>query len=786
MGDKSGGLLLLLLSLPAQGRGEKANMFEYANRPEFSQFPRPRFSAITKALVGWKPRTAGLLAAGFCFAGQVMAHDGDPKGRPDPSIHGEIVRGGGIGFDTQWDDSGDGVIFCAQIPVNVLGGVGNGADLWHYVSSAGREYGIMTTMESVAWVEVTDPFDPVVVHIHERGSTSSLWGDVKVIGEYAYVEGEGGGILVFDMSEIDSGTVIYEGMAAGGKAHNIVACPEAGLLIRVGQTVRFYDVLEDPVEIEFLGSRTDRFVHDARIIVYPQDGPDPDHRGEIIGFLNDGFNQGYVDPGLSIVSFGTRADFNPQGETLGRITWDEGGYSHQSWESEDLRWLYSNDETSPALNSTWQCIDISDLDNAFLGEQQANGQAATNHNLFVRGDLLFAANYKDGVRVLEADGNGLEEVAFFDTFPESGDPGYQGCWGVDPFLPSGTILASDMQRGLFVLRLDEPVANEPAIRFVNGLPDRIGPDGFEAVVDVESFDAVSMYMEYEMESGDAGFVQGEADIEPGRFRIAFPASVDCPDQIAFSFNAQSATGESFSDPSGPYAATYADTEVLADRFDGDDPTGWMLGMPADTAAAGVWQSRSPSRLDDFGPTADSGGDGDCFMTGDGSGDVDGGVTTLVTPGIDPFGLVLPAVRFSLWLDFESTVPADDRFEVAVSGDGGESWALSEVITAATDGWESRSVELQPVSAPADVRIRFTARDEGSDSTVVAAIDQLELLEWICDGESPGDMNGDGRVDGEDFGQFLAEWGRFGSPADFNYDGIVNGLDLGILLGHWTG
>ena len=159
---------------------------------------------------------------------------------------------------------------------------------------------------------------------------------------------------------------------------------------------------------------------------------------------------------------------------------------------------------------------------------------------------------------------------------------------------------------------------------------------------------------------------------------------------------------------------------------------------------------------------------------------------MVTPGIDPFGLVLPAVRFSLWLDFESTVPADDRFEVAVSGDGGESWALSEVITAATDGWESRSVELQPVSAPADVRIRFTARDEGSDSTVVAAIDQLELLEWICDGESPGDMNGDGRVDGEDFGQFLAEWGRFGSPADFNYDGIVNGLDLGILLGHWTG
>ncbi|MDG1977205.1 MAG: choice-of-anchor B family protein, partial [Phycisphaerales bacterium] len=341
--------------------------------------------------------------------------------------------------------------------MNILGGVGNGADLWHYVSPEGREYGIVTTKESVAWVDVSDPFNPAVVHIHERGSTSSLWGDVKVIDEYAYVDGEGGGILVFDMTEIDSGIVSFAGQVTDGKAHNIVACPEAGLLIRVGQTVRFYDVSQNPVDIEFLGSRTDRFVHDARIIVYPEDGPDPDHRGEIIGFLNDGFNSGWVDPGLSIVSFGTREDFNPQGETLARVTWDDGGYSHQCWESSDLRWLYSNDETSAVLNSTWQCIDIADLDAPTLGTQQANGRAATNHNLFVHEGLLFAANYKDGVRVLAAEGNELEEIASFDTFPSSDTGGYQGCWGVDPFLPSGTILASDMQSGLFVLRLEEPV-----------------------------------------------------------------------------------------------------------------------------------------------------------------------------------------------------------------------------------------------------------------------------------------------------------------------------------------
>ena len=719
------------------------------------------------------------------FPGAASGHDGDPKQRGiERSIPGQIVRGGIDGVDSNWGDAGQGVVFASQVPVNVLGGTGNGSDLWHYVSQAGREYGIVTTKESVAWVDVTDPFDPSVVHVHDRGNTSSLWGDVKTVGDHAYVDGEGGGVLVFDMSDIDSGEVAFVGDVGSGSGHNIVACEALGLLARCGSSFRLYSVADDPTDLVLLGARPDRYVHDANLILYPGDGPDVAYRGRVIGFLSDGFNSGGTDTGLSIVDFGTPEALNPAGELISRVTWEGAGYSHQSALSGDLRWIYSTDET--ANHSTWQCFQIEDLDAPVAGPWQSNGLASNNHNSFIRDGRLFAANYKTGIRIFDCENGELNEEAYFDTYPDSDSTGYQGCWGVDPFLPSGTILASDMQHGLFVLRLDEPVADEPAIRFVNGLPDRIDPDGFEVVVDVESFDAVSMMMDYEMGSGDVGFVQGEADIEPGRFRIAFPASVDCPDQILFSFNAQSATGESFFDPSGPYTATYADTEVLADRFDGDDPTGWMLGMPADTAAAGIWRSRSPSRLDDFGPTADSGGDGQCFMTGDGSGDVDGGVTTLVTPGIDPFGLVLPVVRFDLWLDFESTVPADDRFEVAASGDGGESWALIEVITAATDGWESRSVELQPVSAPADIRIRFTARDEGSDSTVVAAIDRLELLEWICDGEFPGDMNGDGRVDGEDFGQFLIEWGRLGSPADFNYDGIVNGLDLGILLGHWTG
>ena len=52
--------------------------------------------------------------------------------------------------------------------------------------------------------------------------------------------------------------------------------------------------------------------------------------------------------------------------------------------------------------------------------------------------------------------------------------------------------------------------------------------------------------------------------------------------------------------------------------------------------------------------------------------------------------------------------------------------------------------------------------------------------------APGDLNGDGRVDGADLGLLLAGWGTCGTPcpADLDANGVVNGADIGILLGNW--
>ena len=50
---------------------------------------------------------------------------------------------------------------------------------------------------------------------------------------------------------------------------------------------------------------------------------------------------------------------------------------------------------------------------------------------------------------------------------------------------------------------------------------------------------------------------------------------------------------------------------------------------------------------------------------------------------------------------------------------------------------------------------------------------------------PGDLDGDGLVNGADLGLFLVGWGGPG-VTDLNGDGVTNGEDLGILLVNWTG
>ena len=69
-------------------------------------------------------------------------------------------------------------------------------------------------------------------------------------------------------------------------------------------------------------------------------------------------------------------------------------------------------------------------------------------------DSLYTSYYTDGIVVTDATKpDNLIQVGQFDTFLGA-DGGFNGNWGAYPYLPSGIILASDIQTGLYVIQSD--------------------------------------------------------------------------------------------------------------------------------------------------------------------------------------------------------------------------------------------------------------------------------------------------------------------------------------------
>jgi len=113
------------------------------------------------------------------------------------------------------------------------------------------------------------------------------------------------------------------------------------------------------------------------------------------------------------------------------------------------------DENSLGINTRTLIWDVQDLDNPFYIGDFSSSIAATDHNMYVKGNYVYQANYRGGLRVLDltdvANAN-LSEVGYFDTYPENNNNGYNGAWSNYPYFPSGNIIISTIDRGLFIVK----------------------------------------------------------------------------------------------------------------------------------------------------------------------------------------------------------------------------------------------------------------------------------------------------------------------------------------------
>ncbi|MEM8907602.1 MAG: choice-of-anchor B family protein [Bacteroidota bacterium] len=345
-------------------------------------------------------------------------------------------------------------------------------DIWGWTSpSSSKEYAIVGLNNGTAFVDISNPTSPVLLGKIATASSNSSWRDVKVKANHAYIVSEASahGIQVFDLNALDTVTTPPVTFSANntitipgtGRAHNIVAHEHSDYIYPVGSSncfggLMYYDA-SDPINLSFTDCYSDaNYTHDAVCFIY--NGPDTEHTGKEICI---GFNDN-----IFVIVDITEKD-NP--EELSSTTYPGNHYAHQGWTTDDQRYLFLDDELDESNfnhNTKTYVFNLTDLDNPTLHMVYQSSFAAIDHNQYVRGNYLYQANYRAGLRILDIsdiDNTNINEVAYFDVYPSDDAVGFNGVWSVYPFFESGNLVLSGIKDvndnpsgGLFVVNANLP------------------------------------------------------------------------------------------------------------------------------------------------------------------------------------------------------------------------------------------------------------------------------------------------------------------------------------------
>jgi len=317
-----------------------------------------------------------------------------------------------------------------------------------------REFAVIGTTEGTHFIDVTDPSNPVEVQLVE-GAVSGpaiIHRDYHDKGCYLYAVADEptsanainkSTLQIMDISNLPGEvTVVYDSEELLFRSHNIfIDEPNDRLYAFIANgdnlgfsAMRIYDISvpENPQFLALhneLGGVNIQQVHDGYV---------KDH----ISYLNLG------PGGFAIVDFTDAV--NPT--VLGSLdNYPEQGYNHSGWLSQDGQYYYMADENWGLRMKVIDVSDPSDLEVINFIDAGNTAPTSIPHNQIVACDYLYVSYYYDGLQVYNiSDPANPIRIAEYDTSREPDAQSYKGAWGVYPFLPSGNILVSDMQEGLFV------------------------------------------------------------------------------------------------------------------------------------------------------------------------------------------------------------------------------------------------------------------------------------------------------------------------------------------------
>ena len=325
------------------------------------------------------------------------------------------------------------------------------ANIWGYAAK-GKEYAIVGTSVGSVIVDVTKPDTPVL--IKQIPAVQSQWREVKSYRDYAYVttEGSGQGLQIINLSTLPDSNVAFKSFKTDGdlleiiKIHALHVDTAKGFAYLYGGTSRIkvgvdtisvqgavvLDVKTDPWNPKFVGYYTANGLNDGYI-----------HDGTV---ENDTLYGSHVYGGyFSVIDF--RDKKNPK--RLATQT-TPNAFTHNTWLSANHKTIFTTDETAASYLTAY---DISDLGNIKLLDKirSVSEQNAIVHNTYIKNEFAVTSWYTEGVTIVDANRpRNLIQVGQYDTY-NGARASFNGAWGVYPYLPSGNLIVSNIEDGLFVL-----------------------------------------------------------------------------------------------------------------------------------------------------------------------------------------------------------------------------------------------------------------------------------------------------------------------------------------------
>ena len=301
-------------------------------------------------------------------------------------------------------------------------------DCWGYVDTAGNEYALICARnEGVSIIDLS------TIPISEVGFLPPIVAgndhkDVKIYKNYAIVVSEGESTQIFDISDVTApvqvSTIAHDN---GEGAHNCKV--EGDYLYIMGDHITggllIYDIT-NPALPSFVTNFEPYYYHDIDI---------------------------YNDTLYAAAIFGQGIDVlditNKAVPSLISTFNYAGSGAHNAAVLDSGRYVAIGDEIGTGQHT--RIFDIQNLGSVTKVADIIVHPNASAHNCYEKNDTLYIANYTEGTQIYDVSNPASPvKIGHYDTFLESGF-GYRGNWNVYPYLPSGKILLSDIQSGLFVI-----------------------------------------------------------------------------------------------------------------------------------------------------------------------------------------------------------------------------------------------------------------------------------------------------------------------------------------------